>query len=273
MPSIDLDYGKSLSLTQILHGARGATNQAFFLTMDLNIPGDGPSCQVYIITHQETLFFYDYAGAAKVGTVVASGILQAEVDILYALVECTGTTEFPVDETVTLDNIALSVYSQSAGTNPRTPVVRQVVINSDFESGDYAPWMIDSTVMPRVTFGVVNGRATITYSQISNTATSPAWFKQIVSPATESGQWIRFRADVFVNAFPAATRCSIAIYLTDRTLFSVDNVVTSVLNVDQTVLMNGGENNLQLWASCTGTGTNTNVQFDNVLLELNVPPP
>lgn len=259
---------KTVTMSQAITGA--SSGQAYFVTAELNVPGSTFSCVFQVLAGSQTLISYNYGYAAQNGAVNASGILTSAPANLAIAVNCLGRTSTAVDGWATVDNVALSVYSQTAGTNPIQPVARQVVTNNDFSSGSLAPWTTDSTT-GRMTFGVVNGRATITYNQIHGTFTSPSWIQQQISPAAEAGQRIRVTADVWINSPNSVTRCDAQISLGSPAVFSVTNSISGYWRVDQTITLSSGSPWVSLFGSCTGQDSTTNIQFDNVYVILNAP--
>lgn len=265
MPSVTVMTTKSAYLTRAISGADAGL--AYFVTTTIVLPGDPQSCSVALFAGSVTLLSYNYNLAAQDSPVNASGILTSASTTLRVQLTCRGKSGTAINAWASADNVALSVFPQSAGTNPIRPVAKQVATNNDFSSGSFSPWTTSSTT-GRMTFSIANGRATITFNQIDNTYTSPSSFYQILSPPAEAGQNVRITADVWIYTPNAGTKCTAQISCGNE-FFLAGDVGSGYYRADRRLTLTNAGNGISLYATCTGTGATTNVQFDNVYVTLN----
>lgn len=244
-----------------------AVNQVYFVTAEVTIPSTAQACTYQVYTDMDTLLDYQYGTSAQSGPVNASGNFSGTPGNLYFQFNCFNDEPADLRDTwATLDNVALYVYDASAGP-PGPPT--QVLVNGDFESGSNSPWSASSS---RAAFAVINGRATITFNQITSVNSNTGWFYQILSATAADGQRVRLQADVYITEPSSDTTCSVEFYFGQMTPWGMGSVQTSQnYHVDTTFVMEGAASVIYMWASCTGTDTTTNVAFDNVYLTLNAP--
>jgi hypothetical protein len=269
--SPDVEFGAYdyAGLSQSLAG--GTVGQVYFLTVQVNLPelgGEG-YCSINFVAGSDSLVSYNYGMSAQYGSVNASGILKSTSYSLDLSITCSDYSGNPTDTSIAYDNVQLSVYDPSVGTNPILPVRAEGVVNNNFESGSLSPWITSSTI-GRMDFAVVNGRATITYSRIHATFTSPSWIYQTLAKPAEEGQNVRIQADVFMNIPNAGTKCIAQIYAGSPVAWSVSDVASSQSwHVDVSLTLSQGSAWFYMFGSCTGTGASTSISFDNVYFTMN----
>ena len=213
-------------------------------------------------TDQTELWSYGYYAASQIGPINGSGILQNPASTFEIYTYCEGDN----DASIALDNVQWSIFGTATGTNPIVPQPTQVLVNNDFSSGSLDPWTTSSTT-GRADVGVINGQATMTFTRLSTTYTSPTWIMQTI-PQAQRGQTYTVTADVYVNIF-GNTNC-VAQISAGNAIFTSPTVTTSQhypLNIQGT--LGSDTTYFYLYGSCTGNSGSTNVAFDNVYFTLN----
>jgi hypothetical protein len=117
------------TLSQSLEGATVGHN--YFLTVQVNLLGlvGQGNCNINFLAGFQTLISYDYSMSAQSGTVYASGILSIVPSSLALGVSCSDYNPSPTDISISYDDVQLSVYDSSVGTNPIQPVASEGLKN------------------------------------------------------------------------------------------------------------------------------------------------
>lgn len=206
---------------------------------------------------------------AQYGSVYASGIFKTAPSTLELAVTCFDHSEAPTDVWASFDDVQLSVYNPSAGTNPIRPVAAEGLVNNNFDSGSFSPWTTDGGT-GRMDFAIVAGRPVITYSRIDIRYTSPSWIMQTLGKPVEEGQNVRIRANVWINIPNGGTRCTAQVWAGQPVAWSAQDVTSSgfyPVDVLQTVTQESRW--FYLYGSCTGTDKTASISFDDVYFTLN----
>jgi hypothetical protein len=259
----------SATLSQDLAGID--VGQVYFFAAEVNLPGmvNSGNCLIFFSAGAETLVLHSYNMNAQHGLIFASGTFASAPSGLDLTVTCSDTSGNPTDLWASLDNVQLSVYDPSVGTDliPQSPGPSDGLENSDFKSGTLSPWA-PTQYGQAVYFAVIEGSATMTYSQI-DAGFSQSWFSQTLQKPVEIGQMFRIQADVYFNIPNAGTKCTAQIWTGGPVAWSVQNVARSrSFTVDVSVTLNQESTIFNLFGSCTGTGATTSISFDNVYLTL-----
>jgi hypothetical protein len=117
------------TLSQSLKGATAGQNH--FLTVQVNLLGlvGQGNCNINFFAGSQTLINYDYGMSAQSGTVYASGILSDVPSSLALGVSCSDYSGSPTDISISYDDVQLSVYDSSVGTNPIQSVASEGLKN------------------------------------------------------------------------------------------------------------------------------------------------
>ena len=244
--------------------------QVYFLTVQVSLPSSNAYCSIQFSAGSENLVSFDYGGAQN-GAVNASGIFRSVPSSLALSVNCNdwSGSAGTINTWIAFDNVQLSVYNPSAGTNPIRPVRAEGVVNNDFSSGSISPWVSDSTT-GRMDFNVVDGAARMTFSRIVPQYNSPAWIYQLLNKPSEETQNVRITADVYIYVSNGATKCTAQIRGGQPVAWTVSDIATSQgYRVDVSQTLTQGSNWFYLYGNCQGTGSASYVAFDNVHFSMN----
>nr|OQO22750.1 hypothetical protein B0A51_09856 [Rachicladosporium sp. CCFEE 5018] len=228
--------------------------------------GDG--CSLSASTDSEQLFSADYGfPSAHIGPVNASGIFKNTPSAYNVLIYCYNYDQ-GYDVTPTIDNVGLSVFNPSTGTNPIRPVATQVVANPGFDGGTFNPWTTSQT-SGRADFSINNGRAQVQFTRIDSRYTTPAYIEQLLGHAAEASQHVTLTGDVYINIPNGGANCIATMGTNGDQMWIVQNIVSSQtyhVNLNYTTTQAGQY--MELFTTCTGTQV-CSTQFDNVMLTLN----
>lgn len=193
----------------------------------------------------------------------ASGTLTATATYLQIYVYCTGN----FDANATIDDVVFYTFTTVTSPNAIVAVPKQVLTNNDFSAGT-TNWTFSGTTT-RSTFAVINGRATITFSQISNTYSTPSYLEQ-VAPLLEATQSFSLSADVFVTIPVGSVSCYVSFVTGNVEFWSMSGVTSSqtysVRNVRAVAAADSQY--FYFYSTCTGTAVCTTA-IDNVYLTYN----
>lgn len=249
-----------------------SAGQMYFMTVQVNIPANGVYCNVQFQAGSEYLVSFDYGMSAQNGAVNASGILKTAPTSLTLSVYCSDYSggSSTINTWAAFDNVQLSVYNPSAGTNPIRPVPMEALTNNDFSSG-LSPWTTyDRT--GRMNFAIVNGAARVTFNKINVRYESQSYYQQVLKRPSEAGQRVRVQADVYFYIPNSGTRCWGDITVGSPFVWYLDPVTSSqAVHVDAQVVLTQGATGFTFETSCVGTGASTYVSLDNVYVTLNAP--
>ena len=269
------DFEDSVALSQTLTG--GTAGQVYFLTVQVNLPGVAEGeCTLKFGLDSQDLLSFNYGTSAQYGSVNTSGILADAPSYLNLRVSCYDFSGNPADTSISFDDVRLSVYDQSIGTNPIQPVASEGVVNNNFDSGQMTPWVPYTTTPGHMDFSVIDSRAVITYGGIVAGSPSPAWISQVLDKPAEAGQRVRVRADVHINIPTAGTgtTCTAEVFSGEPKAWFVVNIDSSqTYQIDVTQTLEKRSDQFYLFSSCTGTLKTTTISFDNIYYTVNAPPP
>ena len=247
--------------------------QMYFMTAQVTLQSSSVYCTIQFDAGSENLVSFNYGMSAQNGAVNASGIFNTAPSNLVLSVYCNDNSggSSTVDTSIAFDNIQLSVYNPSVGTNPIRAVPLEGLANNDFSSGQLAPWTTyDRT--SRMTFAIVNNAARVTFNKIDARYQSQSYYQQTLLKPSEAGQRVRVQADVYFYIPNAGTQCWGNIYLGQPNNWYLDPVTSSqAVHVDATILLTYGSPTFTFETSCVGTGAMTYVSLDNVFVTLNAP--
>lgn len=224
--------------------------------IDIPTAGTGTTCTVEL-----------FSGQPKAWTVVN--------------VDSSKTYHVDVWQTLTAGSVQFSLFSSCKGTLKTTRVSFDNVyytvnsppstelVNGDFGSGDLSSWTTRGGAS--TDFGVIDGRAVITYSRLTTSTEAPAYIEQLINTQLQVGQKIRVQADVLITIPNAgATGCAASINIEDLLAWSVKGVAdsSSTYRVDVELTLTSASQIFFLYSSCRGYDKTTSVSFDNVVLTL-----
>jgi len=269
MPWGGNDYA---SLSQNLAGI--SAGQVYFVTAQVTLPSSSAYCNIQFdagTDRSENLVSFDYGTSAQNGAVNASGIFKAAPSSLVLSVNCndydggSGT----ISTSAAFDNVQLSVYNPSIGTNPIRPMRTEGLVNNDFSTGSLSPWTTDST-SGRMDFTVTNGAARMTFARLMSQYNSPAWIMQLLAKPAEETQNVRITADVYIYVSDGATKCTAQIFAGQPVAWTATDIANSQgFRVDVSQTLTQGSQWFYLYGNCQGTGTASYVSFDNVYFSMN----
>ncbi|KAK6442386.1 hypothetical protein LTR95_001368 [Oleoguttula sp. CCFEE 5521] len=236
-------FDDQAQLTQTISNA--VAGQAWFTSILFSVANVGDGCSLSASTDSEQLFSADYGfPSAHTGPVNASGIFKNTPSAYNVLIYCYNYDQ-GYDVTPTLDNIGLSVFNPSTGTNPIRPT-----------SG-------------RADFSINNGRAQVQFTRIDSRYTTPAYIEQLLGHAAEASQHVTLTGDVYINIPNGGANCIATMGTNGDQMWIVQNVVSSqTYHVDLNYTTTQAGQYMALFTTCTGTQV-CSTQFDNVMLTLN----
>ncbi|OQO10609.1 hypothetical protein B0A48_03907 [Cryoendolithus antarcticus] len=259
-------FDDQAQLTQTISGA--VAGQAWFTSILFSFANVGDGCSLSASTDSEQLLSADYGfPSAHTGPVNASGIFKNTPSAYNVLIYCYNYDQ-GYDVTPTLDNIGLSVFNPSTGTNPIRPVATQVVANPGFDGGTFSPSTTSQT-SGRADFSINNGRAQVQFTRIDSRYTTPAYIEQLLGHAAEASQHVTLTGDVYINIPNGGANCIATMGTNGDQMWIVQNIVSSQtyhVNLNYTTTQAGQY--MELYTTCTGTQV-CSTQFDNVMLTLN----
>ncbi|KAK6431176.1 hypothetical protein LTR95_012664 [Oleoguttula sp. CCFEE 5521] len=261
-----MGFQDDATLSQPISGA--VAGQAWFTSILFSFANVGDGCALSVSTDSEQLFNADYGyPSSHNGPVNASGIFQHTPTRYDVIVQCY-SYDTGYDITPTIDNIGLSVFNPSIGTNPIPPVATQVVSNPGFDGGTFNPWLTSQT-SGRADFSVTNGRGTVQFTHINSRYTTPATIYQTLSRAYEATQHVTLVADVYISIPNGGANCLATISTNGDQMWIVQSIVsTQTYHVNLNYTLTGQGQYFSLYSTCTGTQV-CSVAFDNTLLTLN----
>ena len=258
------------SLSQNIAGV--SAGQMYFMTAQVNIPANGVYCNIQFAAGSESLVSFGYGMSAQNGAVNASGIFKTAPTSLTLTIYCSDYSggSSTINTWAAFDNVQLSVYNPSAGSNPIRAVPMEALTNNDFSFGQ-SPWTTyDRT--GRMTFGIVNAAARVTFNKIDARYESQSYWQQVLKRPSEAGQRVRVQADVYFYIPNSGTRCWGDITLGSPFVWYLNPVASSQsVHVDAQVVLTQGATEFTFETSCVGTGPSTYVSLDNVYVTLNAP--
>lgn len=257
------------SLSQNVAGI--SAGQMYFMTAQVTLPSSGVYCYIQFSADTENLVSFDYGMSAQNGAVNASGIFKTAPASLTLSINCNDYSggSATVNTWAAFDNIQLSVYNPTAGTNPIRPVPIEGLTNHDFSTG-LSPWTTyDRT--GRMTFAIVDNAARVTFNKIDARYESQSYYQQVLKRPTEVGQRVRVQADVYFYVPNGGTYCWGNIYLGNPANWYLSVTSSQAVHIDNTIVMTYGTTEFTFETSCVGTGASTYVSLDNVYVTLNAP--
>jgi hypothetical protein len=218
--------------------------------------GTGTTCTVELFSGEPKAWTVENVGSSQTYHVDVWQTLTARSVQFSLFSSCTGTLE---TTKVSFDNVYYTVNSP-----PSTELV-----NGDFGSGNLSSWTTRGGAS--MDFGVIDGKAVITYSRSTTSTSAPAYIEQSINTQLQVGQKIRVQADVLITIPNAgATGCAASINIEDLLAWSVKGVTDSSSNyrVDVELTLTSASQIFSLYSSCRGSNKTTSVSFDNVVLTL-----
>jgi hypothetical protein len=271
VPEEFMGFGGSDYATLSQNIAGIAAGQMYFMTAQVTLPPSTAYCNIQFSAGAENLLSFDYGQSAQNGAVNASGIFKTAPTTLTLSVYCSDYSggSATINTWAAFDNIQLSVYNPSAGTNPIRPVPMEALTNNDFSTG-LSPWTTYDRTR-RMTFAIIDGAARVTFNNIDARYESQSYYQQTMQRPTEIGQRVRVQADVYFYVPNGGTYCWGNIYLGNPANWYAEARTSQAVHVDATVVMTYGTNGFTFETSCVGTGGSTYVSLDNVYVTLNAP--
>lgn len=245
--------------------------QMYFMTAQVTLPPSTAYCSIQFSAGTENLLSFDYGQSAQNSAVNASGIFKTAPSTLTLSVNCNDYSNSPstINTWAAFDNIQLSVYNPSAGTNPIRAVPFEGLMNNDFSSG-LSPWTTYDRTR-RMTFAIVDSAARVTFNNIDARYESQSYYQQVMTRPSETGQRVRVQADVYFYVPNAGTYCWGNIYLGNPANWYFEARTSQAVHVDETIVLTYGTSEFTFETSCVGTGGSTYVSLDNVYLTMNAP--
>jgi hypothetical protein len=190
------------------------TSDKYYVTAQLSQPSFSPGvCRFVIKADEQVLVQREFADTDVVfcGRFDASGVFESAAAEFTLTYYCYNGGETPIEVWAAFDSLALFVYPASTPTSTSsvsssatssvtpgpTPTGTQLLINNDFESGEYIPWQTQGN--PDTVFSVGNGRATVEYTK---SGLEKGVYLQYLTPGIRFGQLFRFQFDVDVSILP-----------------------------------------------------------------------
>lgn len=181
-------------------------NNAYYMSFDVGFdvaPGD-VQCQIYVTNGMGDLFSNLALNAVNgVSTIYGSGTIGSGFTPRIVInVVCMGST----DVMVTLDNIIFDLYPPSSGSPTVCDRNRQVIQNSNFNSGlDF--WLFSQGESSSASFSYFGDRARVAFDASRTSQDDPAVVSQTAF-AVESGTTYSAYVDVYFTVAPSGS-CSL----------------------------------------------------------------
>ena len=271
VPNDWMGFGGSDYATLSQNIAGITAGQMYFMTAQATLPPSTAYCNNQFSAGTENLLSFDYGQSAQNGAVNASGIFKTAPYTLTLSVNCNdySGSSGTINTWAAFDNIQLSIYNPSAGSNPIRAFPVEGLTNNDFSTG-LSPWTTyDRT--GRMTFGIVNSAARVTFNNIDARYESQSYYQQIMTRPSETGQRVRVQADVYFYVPNGGTYCWGNIYLGNPANWYFEARTSQAVHVNQTIVLTYGTSEFTFETSCVGTGGSTYVSLDDVYVTLNAP--
>lgn len=201
-----------------------------------------------------------------------TGTLDADADFLRISFGCQGM----FDAQMTVDNVELSIFEATQGSNPIVPQPRQVLINPSFvENGSFRPWEFGGRENSRYTLTTRPGSVTYTVRAAGTDAITNMVQSFQQGNWLEKGQSYRFSADVIYDIPNEAASCSGYVQIPGArvTIWLVQNVRSSqTFNLDFRNVAPETVTSMSFGFQCTDPKQQISVTLANVSLVANPGP-
>ena len=224
--------------------------------------GDG--CYVEFGTDLEriTTRYYSYNDPMpSSGAIYASGAFYGSPTWFYISFVCESGGSSPIERRqsaevwVSFDDLSLT-YA--------TPVSEQLLVNNDFTSGSIDPWVVES-FDGRSIFNVVDGTLVAT----SSDGNIDSYAYQFLRTSTVAGQTVRLQADMYLTIPDQSGRCYLTVTAGYPAIYQAANLDhTQHLVIDTRAIIQGGNNYIVFYLSCSGTQPVT-IALDNLYFTIN----